>query len=129
LAGKINILRGNAESRVAAAMGSLVPVALRSSIGSKSFLSRKTGVEKLFQVDDAGMMEVTLKKSGVAEDATGTKINLAEITEQFTKNKQTAVTSPFKNTEGKTFIGNVFERAFPVVKEGESLDDFAVFIF
>ena len=129
LAGKINILRGNAESRVAAAMGSLVPVALRSSIGSKSFLSRKTGVEKLFQVDDAGMMEVTLKKSGVAEDATGTNINLAGITEQFTKNKKTAVNSPFKNTEGKTFIGNVFERAFPVVKEGESLDDFAVSYF
>ena len=129
LAGKINILRGNAESRVAAAMGALVPVAVKSTIGSKSFLSRKTGVEKLFQVDDAGMMEVTLKKSGVAEDATGTKINLAGITEEFTKNKQTAVNSPFKNTEGKTFIGNVFERAFPVVKEGESLDDFAVTYF
>ena len=125
LAGKINILRGNAESRVAAAMGALMPVAVKSTIGSKSFLSRKTGVEKLFQVDDAGMIDITLKKSGVAEDATGTKINLAGITEQFTKNKKTVVASPFKNTEDKTFIGNVFERAFPVVKEGESLDDFA----
>ena len=123
LAGKINILRGNAESRVAAAMGAIMPIAARTRFGTKSLLSRKTGGEKLFNVDDAGMLEVTVKST--AEDATGKKITLSGITESFTKDKQTVVTSPFKNTEGKTFIGNVFERAFPVVKEGESLDDFA----
>lgn len=47
----------------------------------------------------------------------GKKITLSGITESFTKDKQTVVTSPFKNTEGKTFIGNVFERAFQLSKK------------
>ena len=72
LAGKINILRGNAESRVAAAMGAIMPIAARTRFGTKSLLSRKTGGEKLFNVDDAGMLEVTVKST--AEDATGKKI-------------------------------------------------------
>ncbi len=122
LAGKVNILRSNAESRVAAAMGAIMPVALKTRFGT-SLLSRKTGGEKLFNVDDAGMLEVSIKST--AEDATGKEINLSGIREQFTKNKQTSVSTPFKNTDDKQFVGNVFERAFPVVKDGESLDDFA----
>lgn len=77
MAGKINILRGNAESRVAAAMGAIMPIAARTRFGTKSLLSRKTGGEKLFNVDDAGMLEVTVKST--AEDATGKKLLYQEL--------------------------------------------------
>lgn len=128
LAGKINILAANRESRIAAVMASILPVTAKLKLGPKGLLSRKTGGEKLFNVDDAGMVELKMNKFIENPDG-GPRLNVLEITEKIGKKDKTKIVSQFKNIEDKTFVGNVFERAFPVVKDGESLDDFALKIF
>ena len=128
LAGKINILAANRESRIAAVMASILPVTAKLKLGPKGLLSRKTGGEKLFNVDDAGMVELKMNKFIENPDGDA-PLNVLEITEKIGKKDKTKIVSQFKNIEDKTFVGNVFERAFPVVKDGESLDDFALKIF
>ena len=139
--GKLNVLAGIRENRIAGAMAGILPSTAKLSL-SRGLASRKTAGELLFDVDESG--QVAVKAKQFVLDGDGKKVNITGISERigiddvgskFTvgtgKNAKTFTVSgstiqkPYQDIGDKTFVGNVFERAFPMVKEKESLDAFA----
>ena len=139
--GKLNILAGIRENRIAGAMAGILPSAAKLSL-SRGLASRKTAGELLFDVDEAGQVAVQAKKfvldgdgkrvniEGISErisiDDVGSKftVGTGEKAKTFTVSGST-IQKPYQDIGDKTAVGNLFERAFPMIKEKESLDEFA----
>ena len=71
-------------------MASILPVTAKLKLGPKGLLSRKTGGEKLFNVDDAGMVELKMNKFIENPDG-GSPLNVLEITEKIGKKDKTKI--------------------------------------
>lgn len=135
------------ENKVSAVLGSLMPALTSTKLAKKikdmgsGLGSRKSEADLLFPTNDIGKFNAKVKDVILDVD-TMKNVSTKSVStgeEVITKTGKTKIFKPgevnpyavnerkfigaFK--EGDQFIGNVFEKAFPVVKQGVKLDDFA----
>jgi len=114
-----NIKNALRESQITEAMANLTPAESKIKFGNIG--SRKTFGERLFDVDNAGRVEIEVVNKNIKVG--NTVVNPTKLKADIDKlPKDTDI--PFQVADRES-LTNVLEKMFPVVLKGESLDQFA----